>query len=171
MKLTVWQRLDLFSRQLTPFLLTVLLIFISSVPYEIPNLGRVMPLLSLIAIFHWGVYRAELFPNYAVFFIGFFQDVLSGVPIGIHTLIYILAYNLILTQQRFFAGKSFYIIWLGFAVVSAVVMFLLWGAISILNGVVIDFAPVISQYGIGVGMYPIISYAFSRWQQVILQQI
>ena len=171
MKLTVWQRLDLFSRQLTPFLLTVLLIFISSVPYEIPNLGRVMPLLSLIAIFHWGVYRAELFPNYAVFFIGFFQDVLSGVPIGIHTLIYILAYNLILTQQRFFAGKSFYIIWLGFAVVSAVVMFLLWGFISILNGVVIDFAPVISQYGIGVGMYPIISYAFSRWQQVILQQI
>ena len=169
MKLTVWQRLDLFSRQLTPFLLTVLLIFISSVPYEIPNLGRVMPLLSLIAIFHWGVYRAELFPNYAVFFIGFFQDVLSGVPIGIHTLIYILAYNLILTQQRFFAGKSFYIIWLGFAVVSAVVMFLLWGFISILNGVVIDFAPVISQYGIGVGMYPIISYAFSRWQQVILQ--
>ena len=169
MKLTVWQRLDLFSRQLTPFLLTVLLIFISSVPYEIPNLGRVMPLLSLIAIFHWGVYRAELFPNYAVFFIGFFQDVLSGVPIGIHTLIYILAYNLILTQQRFFARKSFYIIWLGFAVVSAVVMFLLWGAISILNGVVIDFAPVISQYGIGVGMYPIISYAFSRWQQVILQ--
>ena len=171
MKLTVWQRLDLFSRQLTPFLLTVLLIFISSVPYEIPNLGRVMPLLSLIAIFHWGVYRAELFPNYAVFFIGFFQDVLSGVPIGIHTLIYILAYNLILTQQRFFARKSFYIIWLGFAVVSAVVMFLLWGLISILNGVVIDFAPVISQYGIGVGMYPIISYAFSRWQQLILQQI
>ena len=171
MKLTVWQRLDLFSRQLTPFLLTVLLIFISSVPYEIPNLGRVMPLLSLIAIFHWGVYRAELLPNYAVFFIGFFQDVLSGVPIGIHTLIYILAYNLILTQQRFFARKSFYIIWLGFAVVSAGVMFLLWGFISILSGVVIDFVPVISQYGIGVGMYPIISYAFSRWQQAILQQI
>tara|TARA_B100000579_G_scaffold281521_1_gene233075 strand:+ start:114 stop:629 length:516 start_codon:yes stop_codon:yes gene_type:complete len=171
MKLTVWQRLDLFSRQLTPFLLTVLLIFISSVPYEIPNLGRVMPLLSLIAIFHWGVYRAELLPNYAVFFIGFFQDVLSGVPIGIHTLIYILAYNLILTQQRFFARKSFYIIWLGFAVVSAGVMFLLWGFISILSGVVIDFVPVISQYGIGVGMYPIISYAFSRWQQLFLQQI
>ena len=149
----------------------MLLIFISSVPYEIPNLGRVMPLLSLIAIFHWGVYRAELLPNYAVFFIGFFQDVLSGVPIGIHTLIYILAYSLILTQQRFFARKSFYIIWLGFAVVSAGVMFLLWGFISILSGVVIDFVPVISQYGIGVGMYPIISYAFSRWQQLFLQQI
>ena len=171
MKLTVWQRLDLFSRQLTPFLFTILLIFISSVPYEIPNLGRVMPLLSLIAIFHWGVYRAELLPNYAVFFIGFFQDVLSGVPIGVHTLIYILAYNLILTQKRFFARKSFYIIWLGFSIVSAGVMFILWGLVSILNGVVLDFVPIISQYGIGVGMYPIISYAFSRWQQVILQQI
>ena len=171
MKLTIWQRLDLFSRQLTPFLLTILLIFISSVQYEIPNLGRVMPLFSLIAIFHWGVYRAELLPNYAVFFIGFFQDVLSGVPIGVHTLAYILVYNIILTQQRFFARKSFYIIWLGFAVVSAGVMFVLWGVLSILNGVFIDLSPVISQYGIGVGMYPIISYAFSRWQQVILQQI
>ena len=169
MKLTIWQRLDLFSRQPTPFLLTILLIFISSVQYEIPNLGRVMPLFSLIAIFHWGVYRAELLPNYAVFFIGFFQDVLSGVPIGVHTLAYILVYNIILTQQRFFARKSFYIIWLGFAVVSAGVMFVLWGVLSILNGVFIDLSPVISQYGIGVGMYPIISYAFSRWQQVILQ--
>ena len=171
MKLTVWQRLDLFSRQLTPFLLTILLIFLSSVPYEIPNLGRVMPLFSLIAIFHWGVYRAELLPNYAVFFIGFLQDVLSGVPMGVHTLIYILAYNLILAQQRFFARKSFYIIWLGFAIVSAGVMFMLWGMLSILNGVFIDFVPVVSQYGIGVGLYPIISYIFSRWQQVILQQI
>ena len=171
MKLTAWQRLDLFSRQLTPFLLTILLVFISSIPYEIPNLGRVMPLLSLIAIFHWGLYRAELLPNYAVFFIGFFQDVLSGVPMGVHTLIYILAYNLILAQQRFFARKSFYVIWLGFAIVSAGVMFLIWGVLSIMKGVVIDFVPVISQYGIGVGMYPIISYAFSRWQQVVLQQI
>ena len=170
MKLTAWQRLDLFSRQLTPFLLTILLVFISSIPYEIPNLGRVMPLLSLIAIFHWGLYRAELLPNYAVFCIGFFQDVLSGVPMGVHTLIYILAYNLILAQQRFFARKSFYVIWLGFAIVSAGVMFLIWGVLSIMKGVVIDFVPVISQYGIGVGMYPIISYAFSRWQQVALQQ-
>ena len=168
MKLTAWQRLDLLV--VSGALFTSLLVSLVQ-SYEVPNLGRVMPLLSLIAIFHWGLYRAELLPNYAVFFIGFFQDVLSGVPMGVHTLVYILAYNLILAQQRFFARKSFYVIWLGFAVVSAGVMFLIWGMLSIMKGVVIDFIPVISQYGIGVGMYPIISYAFSRWQQVPLQQI
>ena len=74
--------MDVLSRQLTPFILTMFLVLLSAVPFQVPGLARVMPLFSLIVIFHWGIYRAELLPAYAVFIIGFFQDALSGVPHG-----------------------------------------------------------------------------------------
>ena len=49
-------------------------------------------------------YRAQLLPAYALFVIGFFQDALSGVPMGVHTVTYVLTYNVILAQQRILAG-------------------------------------------------------------------
>ena len=171
MKLTVWQRMDIFSRQLTPFLLTMFLILLSSVPYDVPGLVRVMPLFSLIAIFHWGVYRAELMPIYAVFAIGFFQDALSGVTMGVFTIIYILVYNVVLAQQRFFVKKSFYVVWLGFSIVSAGTTVLVWALLSIFKGSIIDPRAVIIQYVIGLSIYPIIAYILLRWQRAFLQQV
>lgn len=171
MKLSIWQRMDVFSRQLTPLFLTLFLILISSVPYEVPGLVRVMPLFSLIAIFHWGVYRAELLPPYAVFFIGLFQDALSGVPMGVFTLIYVLVYNVVTAQQRFFARKSFYVVWLGFGLVSAGATVVIWGLLSLIQASVIDPRAVASQYVIGLGFYPIVAYIFLRWQRMFLQQV
>ena len=171
MKVTVWQRLDIFSRQLTPFFLTVFIIFLSAVPYEVPSLVSVMPLFSLIAVFHWGVYRSELLPPYAVFAIGIFQDALSGVPMGVFTIIYILTYNVVVAQQRFFARKSFYVVWLGFLVVSAGATFLVWGSLSFFKGSIIDPRAVIVQYMISLGCYPIVAYIFLRWQRAFLQQL
>ena len=63
--------MDVLSRQLTPFLMTMFLVLLSAVPFQVPGLAQVMPLFSLIVIFHWGIYRAELLPAYAVFIIGF----------------------------------------------------------------------------------------------------
>lgn len=171
MKLAVWQRMDGFSRQLTPYFLTVFLIVLSSVPYDVPGLARVMPLFSLMAIFHWGVYRADLLPTYAVFSIGLFQDALSGVSMGVFTCIYILAYNIVTAQRRFFAGKSFFVVWLGFVLVSAGTTISVWGLLSLFKGLVIDPRAVISQYVIGLGFYPIVAYIFLRWQRAFLQQV
>ena len=171
MKVTVWQRLDIFSRQLTPFFLTVFIIFLSAVRYDVPSLVGVMPLLSLIAIFHWGVYKPELLPPYAVFVIGIFQDALSGVPMGVFTITYILTYNVVVAQQRFFSRKSFYVVWLGFLVVSAGATFLVWAVLSFFKGAIIDPRAVIIQYVISLGCYPIVAYIFLRWQRALLQQV
>ena len=170
MKPTVWHRMDVLSRQLTPFLLAIFLVLLSAIPFQVPGLARVMPLFSLIVIFHWGVYRAELLPAYAVLVIGFFQDALSGVPMGVHTVVYVLTYSIVLAQQRFFAGKSFYVVWLGFGLVSAGATLLIWGLVSALKGGVVDPRAVASQYALGIGFYPIIAYLFLRWQRAFLQQ-
>ena len=39
---------------------------------------------------------------------------------GVHTIVYVMTYGVVLAQQRFFAGKPFYIVWLGFVLVSQV---------------------------------------------------
>ena len=163
--------MDVLSRQLTPFLLTMFLVLLSAVPFQVPSLARVMPLFSLIIIFHWGVHRAELLPTYAVFVIGFFQDALSGVPMGVHTVVYVLTYSVVLAQQRFFVGKSFYVVWLGFGLVSAGAILVIWGLVSALKGGIIDPRAVFSQYALGIGFYPIIAYLLSRWQRAFLQQV
>ena len=170
MKPTVWNRMDVLSRQLTPFILTMFLVLLSAVPFQVPGLARVMPLFSLIVIFHWGIYRAELLPAYAVFIVGFFQDALSGVPMGVHTIVYVMTYGVVLAQQRFFARKPFYVVWLGFGLVSAGATLLIWGFVSMMKGGVIDPRAVASQYVLGVGFYPIIAYLLSRWQRAFLQQ-
>ena len=171
MKPTVWHRMDVLSRQLTPFLLTILLVLLSAIPYQVPGLARIMPLFSLIAIFHWGVNRSELLPVYAVFLIGFFQDALSGVPMGVHTVVFVMSYSVVLAQHRFFLGKSFYVVWLGYALVSAGAFILIWMLVSAFNAAAVDPRAVLGQYMLGVGCYPVIAHLFSRWQRAFLQQV
>ncbi|MEK9724877.1 MAG: rod shape-determining protein MreD [Rhodospirillaceae bacterium] len=171
MKPSVWHRMDVFSRQLTPVLLCLLLVLVSAVPYQVPGLARVMPVLALIAIYHWGVYRSELLPVYAVFLIGFFQDALSGAPMGVHTVVFVMAYSVVLAQHRFFFGKSFVVVWLGFVLVSAGASLLMWMLVSAFNGAAVDPYAVALQYALGVGCYPVIAYLLSRWQRAFLQQV
>jgi len=171
MKRTVWHRMDTLSRQLTPFMLTLLMVLLSLIPYHVPGLARVMPVFSLIAVYHWGVYRSELMPVYAVFLIGFLQDALSGVPMGVYTVVFVMAYSVVLAQNRFFSGKSFYVVWLGFALVSAGASFITWILVSTFNGATVEPLAVVYQYLLGLGFYPVIAHLFLRWQRAMLQQV
>ena len=118
-----WQRMDLLARQLMPSMLTLVLVIINVVPLHIPGLSRVAPLLPLMAVYHWAAFRPRLLPAYAVFLIGLFQDILTGAPIGVNAFVFLAVYGAVLSQKRFLIGKSFFILWLGFALIAAVA----WG--------------------------------------------
>ena len=61
--------------------------------------------------------------------------------------------------------------WLGFGLVSAGAILVIWGLVSALKGGLIDPRAVASQYAVGIGFYPIIAYLFLRWQRAFLQQV
>ena len=111
--------MDLLARQLTPSMLTLILVVIGVVPLRILEFSTVMPLLPLMAVYHWAVFRPRLLPAYAVFLIGILQDILTGAPIGVNALVFLLVYGAVLSQKRFFTGKSFLILWLGFSLIAA----------------------------------------------------
>lgn len=166
----LWQRMDLLARQLTPAMLTLVLVIINVLPMHIPGFSRVAPLLPLMAIYHWAIFRPHLLPAYVVFLIGILQDILTGAPIGVNAFIFLLAYGAVLSQKSFFLGKSFFILWLGFALVAAGTSVMSWIAISILNVTVVEPKTVAFQYLMTLGFFPAVAWAFMRWQRAFLRQ-
>lgn len=170
MKPSLWHRLDSLARHLTPFGLTLLLLVIELVPLHIPGLAEMAPLLPLAAIYHWTIYRPDLMPATAVFLLGILHDALTGLPFGASTLVFLLVYGLVLSQRRFFIGKSFLILWLGFAIVAVVAVIGLWITVSILNGTLIQARAGVFQYLSTLGWFPVLSWLFLAWQQAVLKR-
>lgn len=169
MKPTLWHRLDNIARRWTPFLLTLALVLIGLLPLHIPGFARVVPMLPLIAVYHWAVYRPEWLPVQAVFLIGLLQDILSGAPLGVNALVYLIVYGVVVSQDRFFVGKSFLIVWVGFALVAAGAEAVSWLLISLYNVTVIEPQAAAYQYLMTLGSFPLIAWLFMRWQRAVLR--
>ena len=169
MKPSLWHRLDGLARRLTLFALTLVLVVVSVVPLHIPGFARVAPLLPLIAVYHWAIYRPALLPAFAVFVIGLLQDTLTGMPIGVNALVFLGVYGVVLSQRRFFAGKSFAVVWLGFAVVAAGAALSSWILVSVYYVTLVAPRPVLFQYLMTLGVFPLLVWVFLRWQRAFLE--
>ena len=169
MKPSLWIRLDLLARSLTPFVLTMILVMIILVPLPIPGYARVVPLLPLIGIYHWTIFRPDLMPAYAVFVIGVLLDALTGMPIGVNALTFLVVYGVVLSQRRFFVGKSFVILWLGFALVAAGQALMSWVLVSAYNVMLISPHALSFQYLLTLGCFPLFAWIFLRWQGAFLR--
>jgi rod shape-determining protein MreD len=169
MKSPFVQRLDLFTRNSMPVLLTLILVLINFIPLQIPGLSRVVPVLPLMAIYHWAIYRPQLMPPLAVFIIGAFYDVLSGTPIGVNALVFLIVYGVVLLQQRFFVGKSFIVVWLGFGLIAMGASVISWILISILTTTLIDMSAVLFQLVLNFSFFPIVAWLFLVCQNSFLK--
>ena len=169
MRPTFWQRLDQLARKLTPFGLTLLLVIVSQIPWHLPGLARVAPLLPLMAVYHWAIHRPELLPAHAVFVIGLLVDLLAGGLVGVNTLVLLSVYGIIYSQRRFFIGKTFQITWLGFALVAAAAAVQTWLLVSAFNLTLMRPDALIFQYLLTALLYPLPAWLFLRWQQVFLR--
>jgi len=170
MKPVIWQRLDTLARKMTPFGLTVVLVILSVLPLHVPGLARVMPLLPLMAIYHWAVNRPQLMPAYVVFSIGLLQDILTGVPLGADALVFLGVYGVVIGQRRFLVGKSFAVVWLGFSLVAAGACGANWLLVSIFNVTIVDAEALFFQYLLSLGIFPMLTWFFMRWQRAFLSQ-
>lgn len=169
MKPSFWHRLDKFARDLTPFALTFVLLVIDAIPFHIPGFAEVAPLLPMIGIYFWAVYRPDLMPMFAVFTIGIMCDFLSGLPVGVSVLTFLAVQAAAMAQRAFFIGKSFIIVWLGFVIVAAGAMSLQWLLLSMLSGTFVDGRPALYQYGLTAAFFPFLAWLLTRWQHAFLQ--
>lgn len=165
-----WTRLDLMARRLTPFLITITLVIVAQVPMHLPAAISIAPAFALIAVYFWGLHQPDLIPAPVVFLIGLLQDILTGVPFGLNAFILLVVYGIVVSQRRFFFGKSFAVLWWGFATLSLVIGALQWIAMSILMGQFLSIGPLLVEYLATAALYPLVAYILVLTHRNILQE-
>ena len=169
MKQSVWHRLDLFARSLSPVVITLFLVLMGMVPLRIPEFSPVLPWLAMIAVFYWSVHRPDLMPLWAIFLIGLFQDLLGAGPIGVGIIALFVINWIIAGQRRFFSSASFLMIWFAFLPVCAVGAAIIWLLSAMMLGRLLDPQPIVFQFLVTVGVYPCLAWLFGQVQRAFLR--
>ena len=158
------QRVDLMVRQLVPAVLVLILVVLQALPWHLPALAGIFPALPMIGVYYWAVYRPDLLVPSVAFATGLVNDVVIGGPIGISSLAFLVIQGMTATQTRFFNGKSFLVIWSGFAMLAAAAMLVELALAGLVFGRVPLFSAFVIQYLLTVCLYPLVSWLFSRLQ-------
>lgn len=169
MKPSLWSKLDAWVRQLAPLTITFLLLLAGVIPLHVPQLEMVAPVLPLIAIYYWTLYRPDLMPLAGVFLVGFLYDALTGAPIGLHAGVFVAVRGIVDAQRRFFLGKNFAIVWLGFGVVLAAALVVNWVLASAFYGAFISSATLAFQFLLTLGSFPLLFWVMMRCQLAVLK--
>lgn len=169
MRLEFWYRVEMAFRGLTPVLLTLLLAVLAVVPLRIPQFAPVTPALTVIAVYYWSIYRPDLLPLVATFAVGVLQDALAGTPLGLTSLVLIVVQALVISQRRFFHGKTFLVEWWGFMLVAPGAILVSWVLASLYFGVLVTPRPLGFQLLLTVALYPCLAWLFAGAQQRLLR--
>lgn len=160
------QRIDGWARTLSPFAICLLLILVSVAPLRVPVLATASPLLPLMAVYHFGLFRPSLLPHWLVLAFGLLIDLLSGSPVGVNAVVLLMVRHFVEANQRFLVDKPFAVIWFGYALASAGAVAGTWALTCFLFWLPIDPRPAIFQYLIALALYPLAGWLFGRSQVV-----
>ncbi|MBM3510857.1 MAG: rod shape-determining protein MreD [Alphaproteobacteria bacterium] len=150
------------SRGLVPAATILLVLLLSLVPLNLPYFSQVAPAVTLIAVFYWTIYRPDLLPPVTVFVLGALQDLVVGTPLGMSALVLLLTSGFVSSQRRALLGKSFAIIWLGFAVTALCGALLSWVAASLYFLTMVRIVPVLVQGAVTAALYPLFAWCLSH---------
>lgn len=164
-------RLHEFATNLTPFVVSLVLILLSAIPIQVPAVGAVAPNLGLVAVFYWTVYRPDLMPAIAVLPLGLWQDLLNGAPMGLNALTLLIVYGVIVFQRTFFRGKSFLVVWWAFGLTAAFAAFVFWLAVIGWHFRYVDPTPLALQVVLTLTVFPFLYWLLSRVQRSIARRV
>lgn len=170
MKGSLLQRIDQWMRHLLPFGLTLFLVLVDAMPTHLPAFTAVAPQLPLIGVYYWAIYRPELLPPSVAFALGLVNDIIAGGPIGVSSLVYLLAQGMTTSQRKFFYGKSFLVAWWAFALIAAAAMALQWGLVSAIFGRTLEPKAVAVEFLMTASFYPLLGWLFSRVQLALVRR-
>lgn len=106
-------------------LLSVLLI-LSLVPIHIGPFMDARPMLLLMGVFYWALFRPAFMNVFILFIIGIFYDSFSGGPFGLSALILIGTHVLIQYQRKLLLYQPFWILWGIYAIMAWITAFITW---------------------------------------------
>ena len=161
MKAALGPRLERGARNCTPVVLTLTLVFVSMVPVPVPGYIPVTPMLTLVAVYYWSIYRPDLLPLVATFGLGLVQDILTGTPLGMSALVLLLVQGAVVAQRRFFLGKTFIVVWWCFMLVAPAAAAVSWLVACLYHWTIVSPRPLLFQNVITILIYPCLVWFFA----------
>src|SRR5438445_13411908 len=113
--------------RMLPIATTLLAATIAILPVPVPGYAALTPAFTLMAVYHWTIYRPDLLPPLALFGVGLAEDLLTGAPVGVGALMLLIARAAVLQYRRYFVNRAFPFVWSGFTLLAGIAMLGLWG--------------------------------------------
>jgi len=157
MKESLTDILQSYFKKLIPLMLTLLFMFINMIPSHIPLANFLRPDMVLMCLYFWVLYRSDLFGFFCVLILGIVSDNLSGMPYGVNIFTFIVAYLLTLLYGYYMYAKSFFVSWVGFAVVLLISLFCKWMVLCFYHKTYLQVDNIFLTYGMTVFLYPLMA--------------
>jgi rod shape-determining protein MreD len=162
------RRSDNLVARLLPVVTVLLAALLSILPLRIPGYAALVPAFTLMATYHWTVYRPDLLPATALFAIGLAEDLLAGGPLGATPLVLLIAWAVVLRRRRYFIGRPFPFVWTGFTILTGAALGLLWLLHCLLDAAVIDLRSTIFRAVLTISLFPAASFLLGRSQRAVI---
>ncbi|HTZ37649.1 MAG TPA: rod shape-determining protein MreD [Stellaceae bacterium] len=156
------------AARMLPVATLLLAALISVLPLQIPGYAALTPVFTLMAAYHWTIYRPDLLPPAALFAVGLTEDLLAGAPIGVSALLLLLTRIAVLGQRRYFVNRTFPFVWSGFTLLTIVAMFGLWAVNCMLGFALLDIRIAIIRGALTIAIFPLASFLLGRAQRAVM---
>lgn len=143
-----------------PCLMTLLLLVLYLAPKHIAGLGHFMPALPLIPIFYWGLFYPHEMPYWFAFAAGLVMDAVTGTPLGMSSLLYIVFLAMVQAQGKFIVREGFILQWGYFAMLLGLASFASWLFLLAVNGQAQGFFSGFIQWILTLCCYPLFHKGF-----------
>jgi rod shape-determining protein MreD len=154
--------------RMLPIATTVLAAVIAILPLRVPGYAVLTPAFTLMAVYHWTIYRPDLLPPVGLFGLGLAQDLLAGAPVGVSALILLLARAAVLRYRRHFINRTFPFVWAGFTLLGVAAMLGLWALHCVIDLSFFDLRNTVFRTVLTIAMFPAASFVLGRTQRALM---
>ncbi|MEL7028138.1 MAG: rod shape-determining protein MreD [Pseudomonadota bacterium] len=153
-----------------PLLIGVLGAVVLVAPFRFFEGAAPTPLIPLIVVFFWTLYEPPALPAFSVFAIGLAQDLMTGSPVGLWAMGYLIVYAAVLSQRQFLVGRSFAATWVGFISAALLAGAVIWIGVSLIYGAFVGFGPLLLQLAVTALCNPIVARGFAYVQTRLAEE-
>jgi rod shape-determining protein MreD len=146
--------LILGGRMIVPYLFILFLFLLNVVSLSYVFMGAVKAPFFLMAVYYWAIFRPAIMPAWFVFAAGILIDLLSGLPIGISAVVFLLVRWTIANQRKFLMAQPFMMMWSIFAAIAVMAGLLQWGLFGLVNLGWTPLTPVAVSIILGIVIFP-----------------
>jgi cell shape-determining protein MreD len=157
--------LDRWGRTALPGLVLLFFVLLTLAPLRAPYLSDALPLLPALAVFQYSLATPERLPGPLLLLAGVLLDLLlggPGAPVGVSALGFVLMREMVVANRRYLAVVPFLFTWMGFALLMALFVLLVWAFTGLFTWTRLPLVPALQQYIVILVLYPLIGPLLGR---------